>query len=216
MKKAVIFDLDGTLSDSLLSIAYSANLALSAFGFAPFEAGRYKYFAGDGAAELVRRCLRNDGDEGLSHFDEVYGKYCEVFEEYCMYQVKPYEGIPELLNGLKARGIYTAVLSNKPHERTLTVIHDLFGDRLFDVVQGQRDGLPKKPAPDGALKICKKLSVLPEECIYCGDTNTDMKTGKSAGMFTVGVLWGFREKEELARNHADAIIEKPQEIIEYL
>ncbi len=216
MKKAVIFDLDGTLSDSLLSIAYSANLALSASGFAPFETERFKYFVGDGAAELVRRCLRNDGDEELVHFDEVYGKYCEVFEEYCMYQVKPYEGIKELLSELRKRKIYTAVLSNKPHERTLTVIHELFGDTLFDVVQGQKDGVPKKPAPDGALKICEELSILPEECIYCGDTNTDMKTGKSAGMFTIGVLWGFREREELVENHADAIIEKPQEIIDYL
>lgn len=216
MKKAVIFDLDGTLSDSLISIAYSANKALAAFGFAPFETERYKYFVGDGAAELVRRCLRNDGDEELNHFDEVYGKYCEIFEEYCMYQVKPYEGITGLLTELRAKGIFTAVLSNKPHERTLTVIHDLFGDGLFDVVQGQREDVPKKPAPDGAFKICEKLSVSPQECIYCGDTNTDMKTGKAAGMFTIGVLWGFREREELVENHADAIIEKPQEIIDYL
>lgn len=216
MKKAVIFDLDGTLSDSLTSIAYSSNLALQAFGFAPFETERFKYFVGDGAAELIRRCLRNDGDEKLEHFEEVYKKYCEVFEQYCMYEVKPYAGIRELLLSLKEKGVRTAVLSNKPHERTLTVIHELFGDDCFDFVQGQVENVPKKPAPDGAWNICKKLSVSPEECIYCGDTNTDMKTGKSAGMFTIGVLWGFREKEELVENHADAIVETPQEIMDYL
>lgn len=216
MKKAVIFDLDGTLSDSLASIAYSSNIALQEFGFAPLETERFRYFAGDGAKELIRRCLRAGGDEELNYFDRVYGKYCEVFETYCMYQVKPYEGVRELLGALREKGIYTAVLSNKPHERTLTVIDELFGLSAFDEVHGQKEGMAIKPAPDGAFDICKKLSVEPGDCLYCGDTDTDMATGKAAGMFTIGVLWGFRSRDELEANHADAIVEKPQEIMEYL
>ena len=215
MKKLVIFDLDGTLNNTLKSIQKSANMALEAFGFAPYEVDRYRYFVGNGSAELIRQCLIHDGDSQLLHFDEVMEKYEEVFEKYCMYEVKPYDGILELLAVLKEKGFLLAVNSNKPQAQTEDVISSVFGDEVFDMVVGQVDERPRKPAPDGVHYILSKLGVTKEETIYIGDTSVDMQTGKSAGVFTVGALWGFRDREELEENDADAIIASPDELLQY-
>lgn len=216
MKKAVIFDLDGTLSDSIMSITYCANRALTKFGLQPFGTDRYQYFVGDGAAELIRRTLRAQETDRMDLYDEVKAEYDKLFAVDCMYEVKPYDGILELLSELKKRQVRVAVLSNKPHPNTCKVIHDLFGDGIFDVVQGQTPEINKKPSPDGVFLISEKLGIPVEEMLYVGDTNTDMQTGKNAGAFTVGVLWGFREREELEENHADAVIAYPLELIDYL
>lgn len=216
MKKAVIFDLDGTLSDSINSIKYCADKALAPFGIGPFETKQYCYFVGDGAANLVKRALIAGGDEELSHFEEAFARYREIFRENCMYEVKPYDGIRELLAKLKEAGVAIAVLSNKPHAETISVIETLFGKDYFDVIQGQKEGVAIKPSPEGVFQILERLSLTAEDILYLGDTSTDMKTGKSAGAFTVGALWGFREREELEENHADAIIAKPLELLEYL
>ena len=216
MKKAVIFDLDGTLSDSINSIKYCGDKALAPFGIGPFEKKQYCYFVGDGAANLVKRALAAGGDAELKHFDEAYALYREIFKENCMYEVKPYDGIRELLAQLKEKGIVIAVLSNKPHAETISVIETLFGKGYFDVIQGQQEGVAIKPSPEGVFQILKKLSLTAEDILYLGDTSTDMKTGKSAGAFTVGALWGFREREELEENHADAIIGHPLELLQYL
>lgn len=214
--KAVIFDLDGTLSDSILSIAYCANRALEKFGLMPFETKRYQYFVGDGAAELIRRALQNQPFDRMDLFDEVMEEYKKLFAVDCMYEVKPYDGILELLTELKKRGLKIAVLSNKPHPNTCKVIHDLFGDGVFDIVQGQISEIRKKPSPDGVFRISEKLGVPIEEILYVGDTNTDMQTGKGAGAFTAGVLWGFRDRAELEENHADVIVEHPLELLAYI
>lgn len=216
MKKAVIFDLDGTLTDTIASIKISADKAVGKYGFGPFSEEQYKFFVGDGAATLIERCLKAGGDTGLQYFEGAYQEYLKVFEEYCMYRVVPYEGIRELLAALQERGIRMAVLSNKPHLRTGEVITSIFGDSCFDVVRGQMDGVPKKPSPEGVFCILEELSIKPEEVLYLGDTGTDMQTGKSAGAFTVGALWGFREKKELVQNGADAIIENPLLLLDYL
>lgn len=216
MKRLVIFDLDGTLTNTLKSIQKSANMALEAFGFAPYEVDRYRYFVGNGSAELIRQCLIHDGDEQLLHFDEVMGKYEEVFETYCMYEVKPYEGILDLIAALKKKGFLLAVNSNKPQAQTEDVISSVFGDDVFDAVVGQVDDRPRKPAPDGVNYILSKLGVTCDETVYLGDTSIDMQTGKSAGVFTVGALWGFRDREELEQHHADAIISTPAELLAYV
>lgn len=216
MKKAVIFDLDGTLTDSLESIKISADLAVGKFGFGPYTKEQYKYFVGDGAAVLIERCLEAGGDTEHVHFAEAYAEYQKVFETYCMYKVVPYEGIRELLAALKEKGVKTAVLSNKPHERTKNVIYSIFGEDCFTVVQGQKEGVPRKPSPDGVFQILEKLSLTADDILYLGDTGTDMQTGKSAGAFTIGALWGFRKKEELVENRADAIIENPLELLTFL
>jgi len=133
-----------------------------------------------------------------------------------MYKVKPFDGITELLAALKDRGIKNAVFSNKPHAQAVEVIGDLFAPGTFDAVQGQMDSLRRKPFPDGALEIAGRLGVRPEECLYFGDTDTDMQTGTAAGMFTIGVLWGFRPKEELLEHGAMALICKPLDALELL
>ncbi|MCM1190454.1 MAG: HAD family hydrolase [bacterium] len=216
MKKAVIFDLDGTLSDSIASLKYCGDRALAPFGYGPFPESDYKYFVGDGAANLVKRALIKAGDEKLAHFEEAFALYKDYFAADCMYQVKPYDGIPELLTALKERGLKTAVLSNKPHLQTLEVIHTLFGRDCFDLIWGQRDGLPIKPDPAGVFAILDKLNLGAEEILYLGDTATDMKTGKSAGAFTIGALWGFRDRQELEEGGADALIAHPPELLEYV
>ena len=212
--EAVIFDLDGTLTDSLESIAYCTNRSIGKFGFAPFEKERYKYFVGDGAAELVKRALIADGDTELTYYERAKAEYDKNFEEDCMREVVPYEGIVDMLYALKERGVKLAVCSNKPHPRTLNVIHEIFGKELFDMIQGQTPEIERKPSPDGVFHIAKTLQISMENIVYVGDTATDMKTGKSAGAYTVGVLWGFRERKELEENHADLIIEKPCELLQ--
>ncbi|HBA51304.1 MAG TPA: HAD family hydrolase [Lachnospiraceae bacterium] len=215
MKNAVIFDLDGTLSDSIQSIKYSGDKAMEAFGYGPFSVEQYKYFVGDGAANLVRRALEAGGDTKLSHFEEAYALYREIFKENCMFRVRPYEGIRELLATLKAQDVKIAVLSNKPHAETVNVIESLFGKGCFDTIQGQKENVAIKPSPEGAFQILDRLGLEPSEVVYLGDTATDMKTGKNAGFFTVGALWGFRDRQELEENGADAIISHPLELLRY-
>lgn len=216
MKKAVVFDLDGTLSDSINSIKYCADRAVAPFGYGPFDVKQYQYFVGDGAANLIRRALTAGGDAQLVHFEEAFALYKEYFRADCMYQVKPYEGIPELLGELKKKGVAAAVLSNKPHAETIHVIEALFGRETFDIIQGQKDDVAIKPSPEGVFWILEQLHLTPQDILYLGDTSTDMMTGKNAGVFTVGALWGFRDRSELERNRADAIIAHPLELLSFL
>ena len=216
MKKAVIFDLDGTLADTIASITYCGNLALSRFGLPSFGEEDYKHFVGDGAAMLIRRALLAAGDERLEHFDEVYETYLEIFAKDCMYQVKPYEGICALLEELKRLSVRIAVLSNKPDRDSLRVVEALFGKGYFDFVQGQREDIPRKPDPAGVYRIMEAFVLPAGDFLYVGDSGVDMKTGRAAGIFTVGVLGGFRDREELVENGADAVISKPLELLSHL
>ena len=212
MYQACIFDLDGTLADTVESIAYVANQILEKFGLPAQPVEDYKYHAGDGGDVLMERCMRAAGSD-LSHLEEGQKLYREIFARNPLYKVTAFEGMKMTLEGLKIRGVKLAVLSNKPHEATALAIKGLFGEQMFDVVWGLRPGMKRKPAPDNAWKIAEELQVQPKDCMYIGDTNTDMQTGKAAGMYTVGVLWGFRDRKELEENHADVIIEKPEEIL---
>ena len=210
--KAFIFDLDGTLCDTIESISGCANRTLKELGLKEATPDQYKVFVGDGVDMLMKRLLKNAGDEECVHFPEMKARYTELFKEGCLQNVRPYPGMTDTLDFLKDEGMKLAVLSNKQHPNTVSVIHKVFGDAVFDIVLGQCGHFPKKPDPAAALHIAWEFNVRPEECVYLGDTWTDMRTGKAAGMFTVGVLWGFRGKKELVDNGADMTIESVSEI----
>lgn len=215
MKKAFIFDLDGTLANTLNSIAYFGNRALEAYGLPPVETAQYRYMVGNGAVKLVHRMLAASGNDTEVNFTKVFPLYNDSYDADFMYLTEAYPGVPEALARLKEQSLTLAVLSNKPHPTTLKVVHNLYGEGLFDAVYGQREGIPLKPDPAALCTVMAELGVTPEECVYVGDTATDMQTGKGAGIFTIGVLWGFRDEEELRENHADVIIKEADELLNY-
>lgn len=216
MYQGCIFDLDGTLVNSIKAIAYTANFTLKKYGLGPVDEEHYKIFIGDGYKKLIERALIYCGDKDLVHYEDGLVTYMEYFKVYCMYEVKAYDGIKDMLDYLKNKHIKIAVLSNKPHERTLDNVEGIFGIGYFHRVAGEKDGVKRKPDPEGAIITAKELGVLPEHCLYIGDTNTDMKTGIAAGMDTVGVTWGFRNREELESYHPKYVIDYPNEIIEII
>lgn len=214
MYKVCIFDLDGTIADTVESIAHVGNQTLRAFGLPEIPVKDYNFYAGDGADVQVKRMLAAVPGGDKVDYEEVRTQYRKWFAENPFYHVKPYDGILELLEGLKAQGIKIAVLSNKPHGAAVEVVHKIFGQDMFHKIQGQTSEIPRKPSPIGALAVAREFGALPQECLYCGDTNTDMDTGKAAGMFTIGVTWGFRPRTELEEHHADKIVDHPSEILE--
>ncbi|WP_286680615.1 HAD family hydrolase [Tepidanaerobacter sp. EBM-49] len=213
--KAIIFDLDGTLLNTLEDLANSMNHVLKSQGLPVHEVEEYKYLVGKGMYNLAQKALPPEKRE------ESFIKYCQQLmqEEYGKRwadTTRPYDGIPELLDKLTALRYKLAVLSNKPHEFTIQIVEKLLGRWKFDAVFGEREGIPRKPDPTAALEIAKLLNIAPEKFVYVGDSGVDMKTAKSAGMYAVGALWGFREADELLENGADALIEKPLELLEIL
>lgn len=216
MIKACIFDLDGTLADTVESIAKGVNLALVQLGYEPRAVEEFNYYAGDGIDMSLTRALRADGETDGAVIEKGIVLTRKYFGEDRMYHVKPYPEMPELLQELKKRGIRIAVFSNKPHEAAIDVVHTLFGPDTFEWIQGQNEEVPKKPDPTGVFAIAKHFELEPCEIMYLGDTDTDMKTGVAAGMYTVGVTWGFRTREELEENHAAALADHPLQVLELI
>lgn len=212
--KSAIFDLDGTLLDTLQDLATAGNAVLNECGYPQHPVDAYKYFVGDGLKVLMERITPSGSS--ASDIDRCCELFNTIYAEIWDKSSKPYEGIVEMLGLLQQKGIRCSVLSNKPHRFTSVYIKRFFPDSDFEVVFGQREGVEKKPDPAGALEIAELMNVTAAECIYIGDTAVDMQTGKSAGMFTIGVLWGFRQIEELQENNADMIVSTPMEIVEYV
>ncbi len=213
MYKAYIFDLDGTLTDTLESLTYSVNETLKELDLPSITREQCRDFVGNGARYLLERSLEVSGDETLSKIEEAMRVYGRIFKQNCTYKVKPYDGILEMLSTLKAMNMRLAVLSNKPHLQTLDVVSTFFGEEMFEVVQGQQDGVPRKPDPIAALMIAEKFGVDCSECVYVGDSDVDMQTGNAAGMKSIGVTWGFRPKEVLLEHGAHHTIDRPEELI---
>lgn len=216
MIRCCIFDLDGTLIDTVESLKRSTNLVLDQFGYPHVDDHDIKRIVGDGFRNQMKRALTLAGDAEFAHYAEAEQLYPVIFAENCLYHVHAYDGICEFLGILKTKGIRIAVLTNKPHERAVETLDLVFGNGYFDYVLGEQEGFPKKPDPAGVYRILQLLDVRPEECLYFGDTNTDMKTGLAAGVKTVGVTWGFRERAELESFQPHFIINHPLEIIENL
>ena len=210
--QAILFDLDGTLLDTLADIAGAANAGLKLLGFPAHPIESYRRFVGDGAGCLARRVLPED------HQDDETVDRCRqaIADEYAKCwadNTKPYPGVPELLAELQARDVPMAVLSNKPHDATRFVVEGYFPDCHFQVVRGALPSVPVKPDPAGAIQIAEELDILPGRFVYLGDTDTDMRTAVAAGMFPAGALWGFRTAEELTANGAKALVKTPQEVL---
>ncbi|MGI5945771.1 MAG: HAD family hydrolase [Lachnospiraceae bacterium] len=216
MYKCCIFDLDGTLLNTIKALQKATNLTMERFGLGPLSEDQIQSIVGDGYKMQMKRALKLCGDKDLVHYEEALPAYMEIFGKHCMYQVAPYDGILQLLQAIKERRIKAAVFSNKPHVQTVENITGIFGSGMFDLVRGQQEGVPKKPDPAGVYLIMEELGVTPGECLYFGDTGTDMQTGKNAGLDTVGVLWGFRKREELELFSPEYLIETPQEAIAFL
>lgn len=214
--KAVIFDLDGTLCDTLESLAKSGNDMLERYGAPPFPVGRYKTFAGNGARKLVERVFAAASLAERVNLDQVFAEYLEHFREVCTYQVRPYPGLPELIADLNQAGMQTAVLTNKNQEMAEKVLAASYPEGSFRLISGQRPGRPLKPIPGAALSVLWELERRPEDCYYVGDSNVDMQTATNAGMTSIGVLWGFRPEAELRAGGADLIARNTEELREIL
>lgn len=214
--KACIFDLDGTLTNTLESMTYSVNLTLKEMGLSQITKDQCRMFVGNGARVLIEESLKVSGDPKASRIEEGMKIYGRIFDQNCTYHVTPYEGIPEMLKALKDREIHLAVLSNKPDRQTVKVVKEIFGDNIFDYAQGQKDGIRRKPAPDGVWYLMEQMQVSKEECLYIGDSEVDAATGKNAGLKTIGVLWGFRDRKTLETAGADHLIERPEELLQFV
>jgi phosphoglycolate phosphatase len=212
---AVIFDLDGTLLDTLDDIADASNAVLRRHGYPPHPAASYRFFVGEGARNLVVRALPEDARDDDT-VDRLYEEFRSEYAKNWSEKTRPYDGVPELLDGLVARGLKMAVLSNKPDDFTRKCVSKLLGDWRFDAVLGHHDGVPAKPDPTGALNLARDLGVSPGRVLYLGDSAIDVETAIGAGMFPVGALWGFRPRDELEASGARAVIERPQDLLSLL
>lgn len=213
MYHACIFDLDGTLANTLPALAHFVNRALSECGHPTLATDTVRMLVGSGADKLMRDSLTAaNGGYTEDQVTELRRAYDNGYDNAPLYLTEPYDGIIPLLSKLKEHGMKLAVLSNKPHYLTVQVVEQLFSN-TFDVCFGQRAEIPRKPAPDGALLIAETLGFSPNQCLYLGDTGVDMKTGHAASMTTVGVLWGFRPESELREHRADHLVSVPSEIL---
>lgn len=209
--KAVIFDLDGTLLNTIHDIASSMNEVLRLNKFPAHSDSEYKKMVGDGMEMLVRRALPADIEDEKVIKDCIF-KMRDEYSKRWNISSRPYPGVKEMLNYLRENGIRMSILSNKPDDFTKLTVSSLLSGWDFEVVMGIRNGILKKPAPDGALKIAADMSLNADNFLYVGDTATDMKTAVAAGMFPVGVLWGFRDADELLANGAEELLKKPLDL----
>lgn len=215
MKKLCIFDLDGTLTNTLGSISYFLNSELEMRGLPLVSPKDIKEFTGDGARNLVERVLKKNKINDGKLLDEICSSYVASYDKDYLYLCKLYPGIKEMVEHLEEEGVLLSCLTNKPHSTAVSIIEHFFGSS-FSFVCGQRQGFPIKPDPSGALEIMKHFGLEAKDALYIGDTATDISTGKNAKCFTIGVLWGFRDMAELQEAGADAIIKEPREIAKFL
>ena len=210
--QAVVFDLDGTLLDSLQDIADAMNGALTALGMDPYPVDAYRTMVGDGVVTLARRAAAKQPHQ----WEALRRGYQARYETHNRVRTAPYPGIVEMLNALQQQGLPLAVFSNKPDQDTKAVVRHYFPHMPFQVVRGQLSDVPVKPDPTGALAVAAEMGIDPDHFLYLGDTSTDMICARQAGMHPVGVLWGFRQRQELEDAGAEAIIARPMEVLEVI
>ncbi len=216
MYRLCIFDLDGTLTDTLDSLTFSVNETLKEMGLLSVTAKKCREFVGNGARVLMEKSLLEAGETDLGRLDEAMSIYGRIFDANCTYHVVPYEGIWDMLRAMRQEGLELAVLSNKPHRQAVHVVESVFGREMFRQIQGQKENIPRKPDPTAALQIAEELGISPEDTIYVGDSEVDIATGTNAHMMTIGVTWGFRGRAILQEAGARYIAGTPEEIMKLI
>ena len=212
MVRAVLFDLDGTLTNTLEDIADAMNRSLRLHSLPEWPLDAYRYLVGDGAKKLAERAVRDRQELALS----VQQEYQAYYQEHTRVKTQPYDGVPEMLRALQDKGLKLAVFSNKPDADTKNVVAHFFPDIPWAAVRGQIEGIPVKPDPTGALAVAEALQIPPAEFLYLGDTATDMHCAVNAGMLPIGALWGFRTAEELQSSGARQLVQHPMDVLSCL
>jgi len=213
--RALISDLDGTLLDTLQDLADSVNAALIRLGLPMHELDAYRGFVGEGRRIMALRALpEHRRDEAT--IAEMLAGFTEEYDKRWICHSRPYDGIAEMLDSATAREVRLAVLSNKPQGYTESMVSKLLPEWSFDFILGESPRFPRKPDPSGAKHIVQGMNLEPKECIYIGDSGIDMQTAAAAGLYGVGVLWGFRTAEELLANGARVVVRHPSEIVRLL
>ena len=205
----VIFDLDGTILNTLDDLADAGNHALCVMGDLTHEVEKYRYFVGNGIPKLIERII----PVGSPHevYEKVYEEFCSYYNKHMYDKTEPYDGMNEMLCRLRQKGVRLAVVTNKAHIFANEMVKKYYGD-VFDAVFGSVEGLPKKPDPYWVKKALEEIKCRPEECVYVGDSSVDMQTAQNSGIFSCGVLWGFRERDELLESGAKALASDSAEL----
>lgn len=215
MIRFIIFDLDGTLLNTIGDLAASTNYVLRQHGFPEHPLSEYPFFVGNGITRLIERALPG-GRRDESTISQLRGEFVDYYQQHKTDLTRPYPGIPELLGTLKQKGVSLAVASNKYHQGTVELIRHYFDSSLFSIVAGQQDGVPVKPNPAIVNNILAKANVQKAESLYIGDSGVDMQTAINSGLTGVGVTWGFRPRQELELNGAHYIVNHPNDILDII
>lgn len=214
MIKLVIFDLDGTLINSIYDLGDAVNNVLSRNGYKTHGLEKFYYFVGNGTTKLVERAVPQGTSE--DEIDKLHKQFLTEYDEHCLDKTDCYDGVKEMLSQLEQRGVLYAVASNKTDAFTKKIVKKLMGDKNFFDVVGALEGVPKKPSPEIVFNIMNKAKLSPQEVIYVGDSDVDVVTGHNAGLEVCGCEWGFRGKEELLNAGCDYLLSKPDDLIEII
>lgn len=209
--KAAIFDLDGTLVDSLADLADATNYALKIFGQPSRDIQAFRQMVGNGIRTLISRAL---GPDKQHLAEDVLEKMREKYTQICLDKTRPYNGLPQVIAELAKRGIKLAVLTNKDQKMAQKIVRHFF-DGYFQIIKGTTAAVAVKPEPFEALQVPEKFNVKPQETVFIGDSDIDMQTAKGGKMFAIGVSWGFRGRKELIEAGADAVIDEPGELLRF-
>lgn len=212
--KGMIFDLDGTLLDTIEDLRDSVNLAMDRFGHARYTSADIKQKIGDGMKVLIQRCLDEEASEAL--VEEVIQVFLQDYNRRQFDKTAPYDGILDMLRTLNAKGIQVGVISNKQNANTQSIVAHYFKEIAFTFVSGEIQGIDRKPDPTLTLRCVEAMKLKSDEILYVGDTKVDMLTGHNAGLKTVGVTWGFRDRQELIDHSADFLVDHPGELLKFI
>lgn len=208
-----IFDLDGTLLNTLQDLTDSVNYVVSQYGVSAYSTEQVRNMVGNGIRKLMERAM--PGGNAHEHFEEAFSDFKIYYQANCMNHTKPYEGIQELITELQKKNIKIGIVSNKNHEALVKLCDYFFSDHV-DVVIGQQEGIPKKPAPDSVLTAMSQMQARKDNTIYIGDSEVDAQTAANAKLACILVTWGFRDALQLAQCHANVMIDQPKDLLNYI